>query len=100
VGVLGLSKQATTLHNHREVRLARLFHPPGEGDGRVRQPHPDQELGVQPRHLRLHAPPRLPILLRPEDQEGHPFVDEEAGRAEGEEGKVVMEPRRPGLGAS
>jgi len=33
VGVLDLSKQAATLHNHREVRPACLFHPPGEGDG-------------------------------------------------------------------
>ena len=67
VGVLGLSKQAATLHNHREVRPACLFHPPGEGDGRIRQPHEDQELVVQPRFLRLHPSPRLP-LLRPQNQ--------------------------------
>jgi hypothetical protein len=60
IGALGLSKQAATLHDDREVRPACLFHPPGEGDGWVRQPHPGQEPGVQPRRLRLHPSPRLP----------------------------------------
>jgi hypothetical protein len=40
-----------------------------------------------------------PLLLHPEDQEGRPLVDEEAGRAEGET-REVTRPRGQGPGAS